>query len=125
MVRLGGIATLVVMRQLSADVTPSQDRHRGHGTSRRAGILAVGQGLVEYGLVIALIAVLAIGALLYLGGQVSDSLSTTGKAIQSVGAAGPGPSSQPTPPPSDYTTKKACTAAGFQWVTKPKPAHCE
>jgi Flp pilus assembly pilin Flp len=90
----------------------------------KAGIHSAGQGLVEYGLVNALIAVLAIGALQYLGGQVSSSLSSTGQAIQNAGSVGPGPSSKPTPPPSDYGTKKSCTAAGFQWVTKPKPAHC-
>ena len=40
-----------------------------------------GQGLAEYALILALIAILAIVALLFLGGQVSKVLSTVGKSI--------------------------------------------
>jgi pilus assembly protein Flp/PilA len=40
-----------------------------------------GQGLAEYALILALIAIVAIVALIYLGGQVSDKLSTVGGAL--------------------------------------------
>jgi pilus assembly protein Flp/PilA len=40
-----------------------------------------GQGLAEYALILALIAVVAIIALLFLGGQVSSILSSAGSSI--------------------------------------------
>ena len=40
-----------------------------------------GQGLAEYALILALIAVVAIAALIFLGGQVSSILSTVAAAI--------------------------------------------
>jgi pilus assembly protein Flp/PilA len=40
-----------------------------------------GQGLAEYALILALIAVVAIVALLYLGGSVSSILSTVGDSV--------------------------------------------
>ena len=40
-----------------------------------------GQGLAEYALILALIAIVAIVALLFLGGQVSDKLTTIGNAV--------------------------------------------
>jgi pilus assembly protein Flp/PilA len=40
-----------------------------------------GQGLAEYALILALIAVLAIAALIFLGGQINDILSSVGNAI--------------------------------------------
>jgi pilus assembly protein Flp/PilA len=40
-----------------------------------------GQGLVEYGLILAFIAVVAILALSFLGGGVSNALSTVGTSI--------------------------------------------
>ena len=40
-----------------------------------------GQGLVEYALILALIAIVAIVALLFLGGQVSSIISTVGSSI--------------------------------------------
>ena len=40
-----------------------------------------GQGLAEYALILALIAIVAIVALIFLGGQVSDILSTVGDSI--------------------------------------------
>lgn len=43
-----------------------------------------GQGLAEYALILGLIAVVAIIALLFLGGQVSNKLSTVGRTLQSV-----------------------------------------
>jgi len=40
-----------------------------------------GQGLAEYALILALIAIIAIAALLFLGGQISSILSSIGAAI--------------------------------------------
>ena len=40
-----------------------------------------GQGLAEYALILALIAVLAIAAVTFLGGQINDILSAVGNAI--------------------------------------------
>ncbi len=43
-----------------------------------------GQGLAEYALILALIAITAIVALLFLGSQISDKLSTIGSTHNSV-----------------------------------------
>jgi pilus assembly protein Flp/PilA len=43
-----------------------------------------GQGLAEYALILALIAVVAIVALLFMGNQVSNKLSVIGSTLQSV-----------------------------------------
>jgi pilus assembly protein Flp/PilA len=40
-----------------------------------------GQGLAEYALILALIAIIAIAALIFLGGQISTILSTVGKSL--------------------------------------------
>jgi Flp pilus assembly pilin Flp len=40
-----------------------------------------GQGLAEYALILALIAILSIVALLFMGGQISKTLSTLGTSI--------------------------------------------
>ena len=40
-----------------------------------------GQGLAEYALILGLIAVLAVAALLFLGGEINDVLSTVANAI--------------------------------------------
>jgi pilus assembly protein Flp/PilA len=40
-----------------------------------------GQGLAEYALILALIAIVAIIALIFLGGQISSTLSTVGDSI--------------------------------------------
>ena len=40
-----------------------------------------GQGLAEYALILALIAIIAIVALIFLGGQISTTLSTVGDSI--------------------------------------------
>jgi pilus assembly protein Flp/PilA len=42
---------------------------------------AEGQGLAEYALILALIAIVAIIALLFLGGAISQVLSTVGSSI--------------------------------------------
>jgi pilus assembly protein Flp/PilA len=40
-----------------------------------------GQGLAEYALILALVAIIAIISLIFLGNQVSDKLSVVGNAI--------------------------------------------
>jgi pilus assembly protein Flp/PilA len=42
-----------------------------------------GQGLAEYALILALIAIVAIAALLFMGSQVSDKLTIIGTTLQS------------------------------------------
>ena len=42
-----------------------------------------GQGLAEYALILALIALLAIVALIFLGGQISAQLNTIGTTLES------------------------------------------
>ncbi len=85
-----------------------------------------GQALTEYGLILALIAVITIGAALFLGAQTSGTLSDVGGRIQEI----PGVEVQATTPPTGYTTKKTCKAAGYTWVGKQRtrsgtvPAHC-
>ena len=88
-----------------------------------------GQGLVEYALILALVAVLAISATMFLGKQVSGSLSNVGNQIGASvtsGASQSTPTPTPTPPPtpkpaSAYATKATCVAAGYTWYsTKPK-----
>ena len=44
-----------------------------------------GQGLVEYGLIIASIAILLIVAMLFLGGRIDDLFSDTGSSIDNPG----------------------------------------
>lgn len=43
-----------------------------------------GQGLAEYALILALIAIVAVTALVFLGGQISASLSQVGQSISDV-----------------------------------------
>jgi pilus assembly protein Flp/PilA len=43
-----------------------------------------GQGLAEYALILALIAIVAIVSLIFLGSQVSDKLSVIGSTLESV-----------------------------------------
>jgi len=43
-----------------------------------------GQGLAEYALILALIAIVSIVALLFLGSQISDKLSVVGSTLNSV-----------------------------------------
>ncbi len=81
-----------------------------------------GQGLAEYALILALVAVLVIGATQFLGGQVSTALASVGNQLSNLVTVD---SVVPTQPPaSTYTTKKKCVAAGYSWITSPKPNHC-
>ena len=43
-----------------------------------------GQGLAEYALILALIAIISIVALIFMGSQISDKLSTIGSQLKSV-----------------------------------------
>jgi Flp pilus assembly pilin Flp len=84
-----------------------------------------GQGLVEYALIIAMVALLAIGATLYLGGQIKGTLSGVGTAAGDVlGANQGGPTPAPTPAPTPTPTpvnpdnihnSAQCWTAGYYW----------
>jgi pilus assembly protein Flp/PilA len=72
--------------RLSAENASRQ--HFPRATSRTAPMIMTlwqrdeeGQGLAEYALILALIAVIAIGALMFLGGQISTILSSIGVAV--------------------------------------------
>lgn len=100
---------------------PATLSHQPAGTGPR-GASDSGQGIVEYVLILALVAVITITAAIFLGGQTSDALSGVGGEIETIS----GTKVEATTPPSDYATKKACRAAGYTWVAKKKkvPAHC-
>lgn len=49
-----------------------------------------GQGMAEYGLIIALIAVVCIVAITFLGGQLKDKFEFVGKEIENKGVPGGG-----------------------------------
>jgi pilus assembly protein Flp/PilA len=61
------IAVFMLLQAILARIVPRSDED--------------GQGLAEYALILALIAVVAIVALLFLGSQVSDKLSIIGNAV--------------------------------------------
>ena len=98
----------------AGEPAPPPTRHRPAAT---------GQALAEYGLIVALIAVIAIGAMLLLGGRTSSALSNVGTQFELLGAT----PAVATTPPSAYKTKKQCTAAQYTWVKKQGKvaAHCE
>lgn len=50
-------------------------------TNRLAAQNEDGQGLAEYALILALIAIIAIAALIFLGGEIASILSTIGAQI--------------------------------------------
>jgi pilus assembly protein Flp/PilA len=49
-----------------------------------------GQGMAEYGLIIALIAVVCIAAMIFLGGSISDKFQLIGEEIDSASPGGGG-----------------------------------
>ena len=49
--------------------------------SDAAGRDAEGQGLAEYALILALISIVVIGAVIFLGGQIDNIMSTMGQSI--------------------------------------------
>ncbi len=62
----------------------------GWARHRVSGKHDVGASLVEYALLLALIAVVAIGALTFLGGAVSNTLNNVGHQFAAAGAGGGG-----------------------------------
>lgn len=104
----------------------------GTGQARPRRILEAGQGLAEYVLIVALVAVLAIGAMVYVGGMGSGALSNVADVLNGAAPNGSSAGPQPTPvPAANYSTKKACTAAGYTWIARTTknhettPAHCQ
>ncbi len=100
---------------------PATLSHKLAGATPR-GASASGQGVVEYVLILALVAMITITGAIFLGAQTSDTLSDAGGQIETIS----GTEVEATTPPSDYTTRKACRAAGYTWVAKKKKvaAHC-
>ena len=76
------------------------------------------QGLVEYALILALVAVLALGAFTTLGGQMGSTLSNVGGEVLGADESGP-PTAPPTPPPNPGSigNAPACWAADFFWYS--------
>ncbi len=66
------VCTRILLGQLSESVRT---------TLRSDQAPARGQGLAEYALILALIAIVAVIALLFLGGQLSTILSTVGDSV--------------------------------------------
>jgi Flp pilus assembly pilin Flp len=68
----------------ASDVVVDASLTLGEGTDMKTlqrRITQAGQGLAEYSLLLALIAILAIGALLYLGGGINGVLSDVGNQL--------------------------------------------
>jgi Flp pilus assembly pilin Flp len=66
---------------------PQSEKSVGHLRTLKARVRALdvgdnrGQGLAEYALILALIAIVSIVALVFLGGQISHILSDVGKSM--------------------------------------------
>lgn len=97
-----------------------------------------GQGLVEYAIIIALVAILAIGATSFLGGRVKGTLSGVGGSVNGavLGANQGGPTPAPTPVATPtptatpqhqhsaqhYTSdhdSSGCVADHYYWIDPP------
>jgi pilus assembly protein Flp/PilA len=69
-----GMSDILLRAQVRVQTTLYSLRHRQEG-----------QGLVEYGLIIASIAILLIVAMLFLAGKIDDLFSETGSSVDSPG----------------------------------------
>ena len=69
-----GMSDILLRAQVRVQTTLSSLRHRQDG-----------QGLVEYGLIIASIAILLIVAMLFLAGKIDNLFSNTGTSVESPG----------------------------------------
>jgi pilus assembly protein Flp/PilA len=63
------------------DYHPAMRGHKGKGTTMHIELREKGQGLVEYGLIIALVAVLAIAGLVIFGPAISSLLANLGSSV--------------------------------------------
>jgi Flp pilus assembly pilin Flp len=72
-------------------------------------IATTGQGLVEYAIVLALVAVLVISVLLFAGGRISLTLSSIGTNLGAPSVTA-GPTTKPTPTPKPTKTPKLTKA---------------
>jgi Flp pilus assembly pilin Flp len=89
--------------------------------SRRLVILvANGQGLVEYALLLVLVAVLVIGAIAFAGGRISTTLSAAGGALGSPSGSAV-PTLVPTPTPSAKATATPKPTKTPKPTATPKP----
>ena len=72
-------------------------------------IAAAGQGLVEYAVVLALVAVLVISVIMFAGGRITMTLNTIGSDFSSPSITA-GPTLKPTPTPKATKTPKPTKA---------------
>ncbi len=79
-------------------------------------LIATGQGLVEYALLLVLVAVLVIGVIAFAGGRISTTLSAAGGALGS-----PSGSAVPTLGPTPTPTATAKATATPKPTKTPKP----
>ena len=66
---------------LVADIPPTETRRRRAAHGRRDAGGSAGQGLVEYGLIVALTSALTVVWLVVFGGALADALTAIGSAI--------------------------------------------
>jgi Flp pilus assembly pilin Flp len=90
-------------------------------------VVQAGQGLVEYALILALIAVVAISGTLFLGKEISKVLANMGSSIggnvagvtqtgtTTTTATTTTTTTTTTGPPWTYGSPQSCTQAGYQW----------
>ena len=69
-----GMSDILLRAQVRVQIALNSLRHRQEG-----------QGLVEYGLIIASIAILLVVAMLFLAGKIDDLFSETGTSVESPG----------------------------------------
>jgi Flp pilus assembly pilin Flp len=91
---------------------------------RLIAIASAGQGLVEYALVVTLVAVLAIAVLLFLGGHLMDTFNAVGGDLANptmTAGPTPGPTAKPTATPKPTKTPKPTATPKPTKTPKPTP----
>lgn len=94
------------MQQLASATVLIEPPRRSASNQRRSG--QRGQGVVEYALLLALIAIVAISALLVLGGGLNGALTDLGQRLGPAASVQPsaGPTAKPTKTPKPAKTPK-------------------
>ncbi len=87
-------------------------------TKRLFALAAAGQGLVEYAIVLALVAILVVGVVAVAGGRIAFTLSSVGADFGSP-AMSAGPTSKPTATPKPTKTPKPTATPKPKKTPKP------